>query len=106
TTSVLAENQFNHPPAPGNQFYLVTVTVVRTGADSKIFDGSRLKAVGPSAVGYTTFSNSCGVYPGGEFQYGNSPELFTGGTATGNVCWQVTSSDAAGLIMYYDPIVS
>lgn len=46
------------------------------------------------------------MYPGGEFQYGNSPELFTGGTATGNVCWQVTSSDAAGLIMYYDPIVS
>jgi len=61
-----------------------------------------LKAVGPSNVGYSA-SNSCGVYPGGGFNYGSSPELFTGGTAQGNMCWQIASSDAAGLIMYYDP---
>jgi len=106
TAVVLAENQFNKPPAPGNQFYLVTVNVVRTGVESKSFDGSRLKAVGPGAVGYTTFNNGCGVYPGGGFNYGDSPELFTGGSAQGNICWQVASADAAGLVMYYDPLVS
>jgi hypothetical protein len=99
TAAVLAENQFNDPPASGNQFFIVRVTATYTGQGSKSFSGSfRLRAVGTSAVSYSTFANSCGVIP----DEISSAEVFTGGTVTGNECWQVKSSDVASLVMYDD----
>jgi RTX calcium-binding nonapeptide repeat (4 copies) len=100
TQAVLAENQFNDPPVSGKQFFLVTVTATYTAAGSSSFDGFfRLRAVGPSAVSYATFTDSCGVIPNDI----SNAETFTGGTITGNVCWQVLTSDASGLVMYDDP---
>lgn len=100
TATVLAENQFNDPPVPGHQFFIATITATYQGQGSATFDGTyRLRAVGPSAVSYTTFENSCGVYPN---RITNN-EVFTGGTITGNVCWQVRSGDAAGLVLYDAP---
>jgi hemolysin type calcium-binding protein len=103
TALVLAENQFNDPPAPGKQFFIVRVqaTYVGTGADS--FDGTfRLRAVGPSAVSYNAFDDTCGVIP----EEISDSDVFPGGTIEGNVCWQVQSPDAASLVMYDDPLVS
>lgn len=103
TAAVLAENQFNDPPQAGHQFYMARVTATYLGSGSDSFDGTfRLRAVGTAAVAYSTFDNSCGVYP----DQISSTEVFTGGTITGNVCWEVRTTDAASLLMFDDPITS
>jgi len=103
TAAVLAENQFNDPPKSGEQFFIVRVTATYEGSGSDTFDGSfRLRAVGASAVGYSTFENSCGVIP----DEISSAEVFSGGSITGNECWAIKSSDASSLVLYDDPIAS
>ena len=100
TAAVLAENQFNDPPALGTQFYIATVRVTYIGPGSQsILAALDFGAVGGSAVAYTTFGNSCGVIPSDLPQ---STELFTGGTVEGNVCWQVRNQDAADLVAYVE----
>ncbi len=100
TSQVLAENRFNDPPAPGKQFFIATLEATYRGPGSSHFDGRyRLRALGPSGVSYSTFEDSCGVIP----DRLPDPEVFTGGTIRGNVCWQVTASDAGALLMYDDP---
>lgn len=99
TSQVLAENQFNDPPAVGHQFFIARVTAAFTGAGSDNFDGTyRLRAVGASDVSYSTFEQSCGVIP----DEISNREVFSGGTITGNVCWDIVSSDAGSLVMYDD----
>lgn len=94
---VANENMFNDPPAAGKQFFIARVSATYTGPGSDRFDGSyRLRAVGNSAVSYSTFENSCGVIPN-EI---SDTETFTGGTVTGNVCWEVQSSDTGSLVMF------
>jgi hypothetical protein len=103
TAAVLAENMFNDPPQAGHQFFIARVSATYTGAGSESFDGSyRLRAVGSAAVSYSTFQDSCGVIP----DEVPSADVFTGGTVTGNICWQVRSSDATSLLMYDDAIGS
>jgi hypothetical protein len=103
TAAVLAENMFNDPPPAGDQFFIARVSATYTGAGSESFGGSfRLRAVGASAVSYSTFEDSCGVIP----DEISSADVFTGGTVSGNVCWQIRSSDAASLLMYDDAIGS
>jgi len=101
TNVVLRENQFNDPPKAGNQFFLARIQAKYTGSGSDTFGGSyRLRAVGPSSVGYTTFENSAGVI--------HDPlpdsELFSGGVIEGNIGWEIKSSDASTLVMYDNPI--
>jgi len=97
TGIILQENQFNDRPASGNQFFLARVRVEYRGEGSDTFSGSyRLRAVGPSGVGYSTFQNSAGVIPD-ELP---SSEVFTGGSIEGNIAWQIKSSDAGSLVMY------
>jgi hypothetical protein len=101
TAAVLAENMFNDPPAPGRQFFIARVSATYTGPGSSRFDaGFRLRAVGPSSVAYTTFNDSCGVIPDDI----GDPDVFTGGTITGNVCWSMLTSDAAGIVMFDSPL--
>lgn len=92
-----AENQFNDPPMPANQFFMATVSVTYVGATSgnPSFELD-FQAVGASNSGYTTYTNSCGVVPYDQYQV---TEQFTGGTAKFNVCWQIESSDATSLVM-------
>lgn len=93
---VLAENEFNEPPAPGSQFYIARIEATFTGHRSASFDaGYRLHAVGASAVGY---QSGCGVIP----DHFPNTEAFAGGTLAGNVCWEVRSTDASSLVMYDD----
>lgn len=102
TAAVLAENQFNDPPQPGDQFFIARVSATYTGPGSSRFDGSfRLRAVGASAVSYSTFNNSCGVIP----DKLPDPEVFTGGTIEGNVCWEIRASDASSMVMFDDPFL-
>jgi len=97
TVQVLALNRYNEPPAASHQFFIARVSAAYTGQGSAHFDGTyRLRAVGASAVSYSTFSDACGVYP----DEISGAEVFSGGTITGNVCWSVLSSDLGTLVMY------
>jgi hypothetical protein len=105
TAMVLAENQFNAPPAAGRQFFIARVQATYVGPGSATFDGSfRLRAVGPSAVAYETFdlANNCGVIPDPMPE----PDVFTGGTVAGNVCWSILSTDVQGLVMFDEPLAA
>ena len=99
TDRVLAHNQCNDPPADGHQFAIVEVAATYTGDDEPArFDGSyRLGAVGDAgAIGYRTFTDSCGVIPDAL----DDPETYQGGTITGNVCWQTRTADADTLAVH------
>jgi hypothetical protein len=105
TAIVLAENPYNDPPGPGNQFFMVKVTATYAGAGSDSLRGSyRFRLLGASAVVLSTFKNSCGVTPNG-LTY-TEVEVISGGTISGNLCWQVPGSDVARLVMFdADPVV-
>jgi len=99
TDAVLRENQFNEPPATGRQFFIVRVAATYTGEGSDEFGGRyRFEAVGVSAVSYSAFDDSCGRFPD-ELP---NPDVFTGGTIEGNICWSVRTEDAGTLVMYDD----
>ncbi len=88
------------PPVAGRQFFIARVPATYLGAGSALFYGGfRLDAVGPSAVSYSL--SDCGVIPDAI----QDPDVFTGGTITGNVCWSVVVADAAGLVMFDSPLV-
>jgi hypothetical protein len=99
--AVMAENQFNDPPAAGRQFFMVRIRATYRGAkESDTYDGGfRLRAVGRANVGYTSFEDSCGVIPGEDAL---DADVFRGGSVVGTVCWSVRRSDAASLVMYDD----
>lgn len=102
TDLVLAENIFNEPPTPGRQFFIAHVRARYSGGGTDNFDGNfRLRAVGASAVGVTTFENSCGVVPN-ELP---DPDVFAGGMLEGNVCWEIRSDDADSMVLYDDPFL-
>lgn len=100
TDQLVNDTTFNDPPADGNQFYLVTVSVTNEGdaAISPWWDLT-FNAVGAEAIGYTESTNSCGYVPNGAYE---APELAPGESAEFNVCWQVSSDEAPSLVMYVD----
>jgi hypothetical protein len=91
---------FNDPPDAGKQFFMVAVSATYSGPASDQLDSSyNFRAVGSSNVTYTTFNDSCGVLPDPSLQL-HDPEVFTGGTVTGNAaCWSIATGDAASLVL-------
>lgn len=104
TDLVAAENQFNDPPAAGDQFFIARLSVTYIGSETgnPAFD-LNYQSVGDSSTSYTIFNNSCGVYP--EQSY-NVTEVFEGGSAEFNVCWAIDRDDADSLLMYVEPSLS
>ena len=98
---IMAENQFNDPPAPGYRFVMWNIAVrnVRGSSDAseRISDRS-FKLVGSRGVQYQTHreENRCGVIPD-EL----SEHLYLGGYATGNVCFAIPTNET-GLTFLYD----
>jgi hypothetical protein len=104
TAQVLAANMFNDPPKPGYQFFMFTLTLTYLGSGSEKPASvlTWLKAVGASNVAYQQgLEDSCGVLP--EPDLDPFREIFSGGSVTGNECFQVRSSDADSLVLYYAP---
>ena len=96
TNLVLETNQFNDPPKPGNRFYMVTVAVSYvSGSDSLNVTEADYSLVGDNRVVYTPFEDSCGVIPD-EL----SAELFPGGQAMGNICFQIESDDSNSVLIH------
>ncbi len=104
TDAVAAENQFNDPPASGDQFFIARLSVTYVGSETgnPAFD-LNYQSVGDRSKSYTIFNNGCGVYP--EQSY-NVTELFEGGSAEFNVCWAISSDDAHSLVMYIEPLLA
>ena len=103
TALVMAENQFNEPPEPGEQFVLVRVAGTYEGNETgNFFFDLSYEAVGESAVAYTTYEDSCGSIP----DRIPTTDVFTGGMVSGNLCWSVRSEDVASLVMYIQPLFS
>ena len=103
SAAVLAENQFNDPPAPGNQFFIATVGLSYVSGSEALHPGFEasygLRAVGPSNVVYSTFGNSCGVIPD---DFDVKGDLLAGGSMVGNICWSVPSSEAGSLVAFIE----
>lgn len=106
TAAVLAANEFNTPPPAGSQDVMVAVSATYNGSGSSHLDsGFAFRAVGAANVAYTTFDNpTCGVLPDPDL-YLDDPEVFAGGTVSGNAaCWVVPSSDVASLVMFTEAV--
>ncbi|SEH73126.1 hypothetical protein SAMN04489835_3401 [Mycolicibacterium rutilum] len=78
-----AENQFNDPPDPGMEFWMVPIRATYTGSESGHPMLVSVKFVGADN---RTYSDDCGVIPNPLNQIG---ELYSGGVAEGNACVQV-----------------
>jgi hypothetical protein len=96
---------FSEPPAPGNQYFMTRLAVTYVGSTSGTpgFDLNP-QAVGSSSVSYTTFNNMCG-FGSDEESLILSTELFAGGSAEYNVCWEIAAVDADSLVMYIESLV-
>jgi hypothetical protein len=96
---VLAENQFNDPPAPGNRMVMVRVGVTNVQADDEPawISSSEFYFVGSYNVLRSTYGQEsrCGVIPD---ELGE--ELFRGGYADGNVCFEIPVDETALRLLY------
>ncbi len=95
---ILAENQFNDPPEQGNRFFMVRVEVSNPSDALQPADVGRsdFELIGDERVIYTS-SDRCGIIPDAL-----NREIFPGGSAEGNVCFEIPISER-GLILIYKP---
>jgi len=99
TELVLAENEFNTVPAPGNRFVMWRVAVANVGEQTTpLLAEVSFAVAGPSTVVYNTSAN-CGVIPD---QLDEFRDVFPGGTVEGNLCWEVADRDAESLVFLVD----
>jgi hypothetical protein len=104
TNLVLAENQFNDPPAQRHQFLLVTLDgrLSDSAADSETFwTEMSLKVLGSRSLAFDQSQADCGVIPSDLF---DAPEVFPGGRIQGNVCWEVRQSETDSLLLIAEPL--
>lgn len=98
-------NQFNDPIPKGMKAVLIYANGVYNGDGRESFDGSDFRAVGPSGVEYTSFTDpTCGVLPEPDIEYGG-PTLRKGGTFKGYIaCYVVDQADVAKLQLFYSDL--
>lgn len=96
-TDQLLEDEFNEPPEEGRQFFVVGLEATYTGTETGEFWMDLLvNTIGESGVEYQQGVDFCGSVPDSINQV---PEVFPGGTITGNVCWAVPSEEADSLVL-------
>jgi hypothetical protein len=96
---VLAENQFNDPPVAGNRMIMVRVAVTNAAAEDEPawISSADFYFVGSFNVLYSTFGEEswCGVIPDELAE-----ELFRGGYAEGNVCFEIPIEETNLRLLY------
>ena len=97
TEEIAAANMFNDPPEPGRQFVLVDLIVAYNGLEDprSPFLYVSFDAVGQGNVGYDSFG--CGVLPN---DLDSSRDVFSGGSLSGQICFDVDAGDADSLVLY------
>lgn len=92
------ENQFNDPPPTGRRFVMFYVTATYGGPDSAdaSFDLSWTVVGSQGNTFGSSFDDYCGVIPDDLDEAG---EVFSGATATGNVCVSVASDQIDGAVV-------
>lgn len=93
------------PPVPGGQNFVVllTVTYVGGGKGDLLPLINNLDAAGTHGAIYTTYQNGCHA-PLPPPALGESGfDIFSGQSVTGNICWQIVGSEAAGLVLLIGP---
>lgn len=99
TRDVMAENEFNDPPARGREFVLAKVRATREAGDKglqNLRQVVQLLAIGDRRVAYDPERDWCGVVPD---ELDVQAEVAVGGTIEGHVCWSVVDSDVDSLVM-------
>src|SRR5207237_6798780 len=85
-------------PRGGQNFVvLLTVTYVGGGTRDLLPLINNLDAAGTHGGTYTTYENGCHAPPPALGESGF--DIFSGQSVTGNICWQIVGSDAAGLVL-------
>jgi hypothetical protein len=98
---VAAAYPLDAPPEPGKQFFVVTVSITNGGTDpGNPWVSLTFRAIGVSGAEYSLIFTPCGEKSGDLSRVG---EIFPGGTATVDLCWQIDTVDADSLVMYVDP---
>lgn len=103
TQRILSWDSSNNPPKRGRQFYMVNLQAKRTGKKPGYLHATfYMRAVGPGGTGYSIDKDSCGSIPDPDLEV-DDPLVFRNTTITGNICWQVRSTDAVKLLMFTAP---
>jgi hypothetical protein len=104
TGAVLAENQFNDPPAPGRQFAMVRVEAIYRGLEEPAVLTGDVTFVAVDASNLTyDLDDSCGVIPDPLDEFG---EVYAGGVLVGNLCWSVSTDQIDTLLLGISPAFS
>ena len=115
TRAVVGWNKFNSPPRPGDQFFIINISLGYTGVRANThfpgtprrgntpFPPTRLSAVGRSNITYTSITDSCGSVPGA-LNFGW--RVRTGESVSGNICFSVSKTDVRGLLLKYEDTFS
>jgi hypothetical protein len=97
TGAVLSHSASNRPPAPGAQFFLARISVTNVGQGPRRFGAeARLFALGRNSVVHASRDASCGAVP----ERITDDPLPAGATVSGNLCWQVLSTEAGTLLLF------
>lgn len=107
TEAVLAENEFNEPPADGLVFagfdLTLTLDAAPEGTGSPGIDYT-VKLEGATQI-YDAYTlgdgNGCGVIPG---EFDQFAELKEGGTVTGTVCIPIPADELGTVAIVLDPL--
>ncbi|MCK9439829.1 MAG: hypothetical protein M0Q13_00185 [Methanothrix sp.] len=98
TQKIRNENPFNGKPDEGNQYFMATIEARYSGEKEESFPGRyRLHVVGASSL--VSEPPLWGVVPN---DLPINQDVFPGGVISGNVYWEIKSSDADSLVLYDD----
>jgi hypothetical protein len=89
------------PPA-GAQDFMVNVTATYTGGGSSIVDDltGYVEAVGSHKATYDSTTSCPGQWPDPSFKYVNEQQIFSGQSASGNICFLIASNDADSMELF------
>ena len=97
TDAVLAEDEMNDLPYPGNQYFIATIKVTNLTGKRGSFNGSDIKAQGALGNVYD-YKNTGGPLVPNQFWGLDIPN---GGHESGNLCWEIDSRDVDSLALLY-----
>ena len=86
----------NSPPPPGAQYTLVNVSMTYVGSGSSSLENYIFGWIRAEGHKNAPYPNYC-IPPG--IDLGSVDLVFSGQTVTGNLCFEISSNDAASLLL-------